>query len=177
MGQHLVCFYEDVRELARTVALRVADTLQSGGMAVTAAPTQRLAAIDAALGETGINIEAASAAGSYVSFDSELTARRIMADDELDWDRIDAGLLAVIDSTPGNWTCRFAYGEISPLLWENGMIDAALRVEARADELVAQTDMTLLCGYQRSLFTPCDLDAMRQLCQHHSYLMSLPFTP
>jgi hypothetical protein len=146
-------------------------------MAVTAAPARRLAAIETAIGQAGVNLEAAVAAGSYLSFDSELTARRVIVDGQLDWDLIDAGLSEILGSQPGNWTCRFAYGEISPLLWENGMIDAALRVEARADELVAQTDVTLLCGYQRSLFTPCDLDAMRQLCQHHSYLISLPFAP
>jgi hypothetical protein len=176
-GQHLLCFYEDVRELARTVARRIADTLRLGGMAVAAAPARRLDAIEAALGDTRVNIEAAFAEGSYLSFDSELTTRQVMVDGELDWDRIDVALWEIIGPKPGSWTCRFAYGEISPLLWENGMIDAALRVEARADELVAQTDVTLLCGYQRSLFTPDDLDAVRQLCQHHNYLISLPFAP
>jgi hypothetical protein len=176
-GRHLVYFYADDDDLAKTVGRHIVETLGNDGVAVAAATGAHLRAFDAELRRAGIDLEVARAVGSYSTFDSEQLLRRVTIDGELDRDGLDAVLGEIIGATAGSAARPFLYGEIAPPLWDAGMTDAALDIEARAHEMITDIDITVLCGYRRtrSLSDPHKHDAIRNLCHHHTHLTSLPF--
>jgi MEDS: MEthanogen/methylotroph, DcmR Sensory domain len=175
-GRHLVHFYADERDLARTVSRYVVETLRSGGVAVAEAAAGHLLAIEVELCRVGIDLAAAHEAGSLVTFDVEPTARRVVIDGRMDPDQPDAVRGDIVGWLAARRGPRFVYGELSPMLWEAGMVDTALTLEARINERVAELDITLLCGYRsESLRDAGDRDDVLKLCHHHTYLTSLPF--
>jgi MEDS: MEthanogen/methylotroph, DcmR Sensory domain len=176
-GRHIVHFYSDEQDLAQIVARRIVEAVDSGGIAFAAAAASRLHAIEAELGRAGFDLAAAHRAGAYIALDPEPTARRVIADGSLDREQVGAMAREMIELTTRSRAPRFMYGEVAPWLWEAGMVDAALELEARTDDLVARLDMTVMCGYRTgSLFDPADQAAVRKLCHHHTYLTSLPFS-
>ncbi len=177
-GRHLVHFYSGEQDFATTVGRYVVESLGGGGVAVAVALPRHLRAVEAELCRAGVDLAAARESASYVTFDSEQMVRRIIVDGRLDRDRVDSALGEVAQAAARTSAGRFVYTDTSPLLWQAGMIDAALELEARVAERLEHLDATLLCAYPlRSLAHAWNPEAVRQLCHRHTYVTSLPFTP
>ncbi len=176
-GQHLCHFYSKKRDLVATAGRLLVETLRVGGIAVAAAPPVHLRALERDLRRSGVDLEAVRAAGSYVTFNTKPMVPRLMIDGKLDRDQGDAVLGEILEPLMRSDTRpRFLYGEIAPLLWNAGKIDAALELEARAHELVAEVDVTVMCGYRVRSLAGVNPGSVRELCRNHSYLTSLPFS-
>ena len=175
-GRHLVHFYADEQELAETVAPYIVAALRSDGVAVVTATRRHRLAVEAELRVIGFDLVAARAGNSYLTYDAETVLRHIMVGGRPDRDRV---LLRDADGPDASSRGPlFAYGEIAPLLWRDRMIDAALELEEFLNDfLIEGDDVTLLCGYPRSLSETGTLDAVRRLCMQHTYLTSLPLGP
>ena len=61
------------------------------------------------------------------------------------------------------------YGEMVALLWEAGLVTAAIDVEALWNEIAARYSFSLLCGYPAaSVAGPEHADALALVCGAHS---------
>jgi hypothetical protein len=63
------------------------------------------------------------------------------------------------------------FGEMVAILWLEGRAQAALRLEALWNTLIAEQSFALLCGYPKSLFSG-NTDALRAISQLHTHVHS-----
>ena len=61
------------------------------------------------------------------------------------------------------------FGEMGALLWDTGLIEAAIEVEAMCNELGAQYPFSLLCAYPaRPVACAHQLGALTEVCRAHT---------
>jgi hypothetical protein len=61
------------------------------------------------------------------------------------------------------------FGEMVALLWDAGLIDAAIEVEAMWNEMAAQYPFSLLCAYPvQSVDGDHHRDALTEVCRVHT---------
>lgn len=165
---HAVVFYREVGDLAGQVSAYLYEALRAGGAAIViAAPAQRNA-IARALSQAGADVPAAQAAGALVVRDARETMDRFMI---ADWPS-PANFWQVITPLVRNATDTgkpvHIYGEMVALLWDAGLVNSAIEVEAMWNELGAQYPFSLVCAY------PADAvrdeffqDALAEVCRSH----------
>ncbi len=62
-----------------------------------------------------------------------------------------------------------ACGECAPLLWAQGKVDAAIRLELLWDQIASTYQVDSLCGYALSSFHgEKDQDVFQSICAEHS---------
>src|SRR5690242_18939270 len=67
------------------------------------------------------------------------------------------------------------FGEIVLLLWDAGLLGAAMAVEAMWNELGAQYPFSLLCAYPaRPAVCAHQLDALTEVCRAHTHVTGVP---
>ena len=67
------------------------------------------------------------------------------------------------------------FGEMVALLWDVGLIDAAIEVEAMWNELGAQYLFSLLCAYPaQPAACAHQLDALTEVCRAHTQVIGAP---
>jgi hypothetical protein len=67
------------------------------------------------------------------------------------------------------------FGEMVAPLWDAGLIDAAIEVEAMWSELGAQYPFSLLCAYPaQSAACAYQLDALTEVCCAHTQVTGVP---
>jgi MEDS: MEthanogen/methylotroph, DcmR Sensory domain len=177
-GQHLAHFYSDQRELAREVGRYIGMTLQSDGAALVLATRAQTRAFEDELRLTGIDLTAASAAGTYVTYDAHQALRRVMVAGQPDRDEFVKLLHELVVPLVRSERPLRVYGGLCGMLCDLGMFWSAVAFEDLWNQLIAGRNFTLLCGYHRSwsITDEGHLDAVRQLARRHIYLTSLPFT-
>src|SRR5262249_51189549 len=129
------------------------------------------AAVRAQLSASGINVEAAQAAGAYVEADAQTTLSRFVRDRA-----IDAGAFAeVVDELtggPGNDREVRIFGEMVALLVANGRPDAALALEAMWTRVQQTRSFALLCAYpMRQFGGEAMATLLAEACSAHSFVV------
>ena len=67
------------------------------------------------------------------------------------------------------------FGEMVSLLWDAGLIDAAIEVEAMWNELGGQYPFSLLCAYPaQPVSCAHHLDALTEVCRVHTQVTGAP---
>ncbi len=176
-GNHLAHFYSDERELARAVARYLGETLQANGAALVLATNAHVRAFEDELRRTGIDPSAARASGTYVTYEARKALRRVMIDGRPDRDRFAALLHELVGPLAAGERPLLVYGGLCEMLCDLGMFRAAVAFEDLGNALIADRNVTVLCGYHRSwsITDEGHLEAVRQLCLRHTHLTSLPF--
>jgi hypothetical protein len=177
-GDHVVLFYRDDDELAEQVSGYLLGALQDNGVAiVVATPAHRLL-FEELLAEAGVDIAAERAGGCYLALDADETMRRFLVADWPDpasfW-RVISPLIrqAAMAGQPVH-----VYGEMVSLLWDSGLVQAAIEVEALWNELGAQYPFSLFCAYpERSVSGGHHLDALTEVCRAHVAAAGIPAEP
>jgi hypothetical protein len=144
---HLVQFYEDDGELGDQVAGYLLGALGAGGSAVVIATLAHRRAIEARLTDAGADLAEATRDGRYVALDAGETLHRLMPDGQFDPDRFERVIGAAISRAAQAGRPVRAYGEMVALLWERGLVGAAIELEDSWDKLRAQRPFSLLCSY------------------------------
>ena len=63
-----------------------------------------------------------------------------------------------------------AFGEMVALLWDDGLVNAAVQLEAMWDELGRRHPFSLFCGYRADSVTR-DIDAFAEVCRLHGEIL------
>jgi MEDS: MEthanogen/methylotroph, DcmR Sensory domain len=147
-SQHVVQFYGHDEELAERVAGYLMEALRGQGVAIVIATPEHCRAFETRLTRAGADVARARDDGAYLALDASQTLAEFMAADRLDpaaFDRVVGGVIRQA-ATAGR-PVR-AYGEMVALLWDDGLVNAAVQLESMWDELGRRHPFSLLCGYR-----------------------------
>jgi len=178
-GGHVVLFYRDEQELASWVSeyLLPAVTGGDGAALVIATPDHRRS-FGERLASAGVDVAAARARGSYIELDANETIRGFMVGDRPDaaglWQLVGPPLRqAALAGQP-----VLVFGEMVSLLWDAGLVQAAIEVEVMWNDLGGQYPFSLLCAYPARPVT-CShyLDALTEVCRAHTEVTGSPPDP
>jgi hypothetical protein len=172
---HALVFYRDEEELAEQVSEYLLPAIQDGGVAIVVATAGHRRSFEGYLAGMGVDVAAASARGFYLAPDASETMRGFMVADRPDpagfWQAISPMLR---QAAKAGRPVR-VFGEMVALLWDAGLIDAAIEVEAMWNELGAQYPFSLLCAYPAQPAACADqLDALTEVCRAHTQVTGVP---
>jgi hypothetical protein len=147
-GGQVVQFYRHEEELAHQVAGYLLSVLQGAGVAVVIATAAHRRAFEGRLTRAGVDLAAAARDGRYRALDAADTVGTLMTGqgqvDRGAFDRVTGGLIT--DAGQGGRPVR-AYGEMVALLWDAGLVNAAVQVEQMWASLGLAHPFSLLCSY------------------------------
>lgn len=174
-GDHVVVFYRDEQELVGQVSEYLLPAAQERGVAIVVATPGHHRAFEERLAGTGADVAAARQRGSYLTLDAGETIRGFMVADRPDpagfWLAISPQLRqAAAAGKPVR-----VFGEMVSLLWDAGLVSAAIEVEAMWNELGGQYPFSLLCAYPaQQVSCAHHLDALTEVCRAHTHVIGGP---
>jgi hypothetical protein len=167
-GRHVVQFYGRDEDLAGSVADYLLGALEAGGVAVVIATAEHRRAFEARLAEAGVDLSAAADSRAYLAVDARETVSQFMTagrPDNADFDRVIGGLIA---GACGSGRPIRAYGEMVALLWNDGLVNAAVQLEELWNELGRRYSFSLFCGYPaQEVARDGQVDAFAEVCRLH----------
>jgi hypothetical protein len=169
-GRHVVQFYGRDEELADRVTDYLLGGLDGGGVAIVIATPEHRHEFETRLAQAGVDLAGARDDGSYLALDAAQTLSELMVADKLDsaaFDRVIGTLIAAAGA--GGRPVR-AFGEMVALLWDDGLVSAAVRLEAMWEELGGKHPFSLFCGYRTDAVTR-DMDAFAEVCRLHGEIV------
>lgn len=173
LDRHELQVYSSDASFLEGFAGFIADGLSSGNAVVVLATEDHRQGIIRELQTRGFNLDAIIKCGSYISIDAWETVSSFTIDGQPDPNRFEStisSLVKVASRAPNGATRRvFGCGECSPLLWSQGNLDAALRLEKLWDAVCHQYGLRILCGYlSGSLCKQEDQEKFQAICSLHS---------
>jgi hypothetical protein len=172
---HIVQFYGHEEELVGRVTGYLLEALNDGGAAIVIATQEHRRAFEARLAEAGTDVAAAAGRGAYLALDASQALDAFMTGDRLDGEAFEAVIGGLIDRAGrGDATARpvSAYGEMVALLWDAGLVSAAVQLEQMWDDLGRRRSFSLLCGYRAdSVIRDGHLDAFAAVCRMHAEVL------
>lgn len=172
-NRHELQVYSSDASFLKGFARFIGDGLNSGSAVVVLTTEVHRHGLDQELQTRGFNLSAVIKCGSYISIDVREALSSFMVDDQPDPNRLEntvSNLLKVAGKAPNGATRRvLACGECAPLLWKQGNLDAALRLEELWDAVSHQYGLKTLCGYVSGSFQEQeDQRIFQAICSFHS---------
>ena len=167
--RHVVQFYGRDEELAERVTGYLLGALDSGGVAIVIATPEHRGEFETRLGRAGVDLAAARDGGSYLALDAGQTLAELMTAGTLDPAAFDRVIGTLIRRAGPAGPVR-AFGEMVALLWDDGLVNAAVQLEAMWEELCRRHPFSLFCGYRADSVTS-DIDAFAEMCRLHGEIL------
>jgi diguanylate cyclase (GGDEF)-like protein len=166
---HLVEFYETEEFLLDTVRAFLLPALREGDAVIVGAGEGGRERIAAALGEAGVDVEAAVGDGRYVAFDPVQSLSRLMVDGEPNPARFHETIGHLMDvASQGGRRVR-AYGEMVTMLWEARDVTSAMALERLWNGFMETRPLDVLCAYPMQAFEDkASADQFKSVCEQHS---------
>ena len=168
---HVVQFYRHEEDLADRVACYLREALQGGGVAVVIAIAAHRRAFEGRLTQAGVDLAAAVRSGSYLARDASDTLRAVMPGGRLDhhaFDRVVGALIRRAGQDGTGVRPVRVYGEMVALLWDDGLVNAAVELEEMWDRIGLRHPFSLFCGYPASSVSgDGHLAAFAEVCRLH----------
>jgi CheY-like chemotaxis protein len=149
---HQVLFYRDDRSLVTTAAGFLVPAIKAGDSALVLLTRSNREALLYRMRADGLDPDALSEEGRYISLDAAQFLSTFMANGFPDRNRfmtVAANIVSKATKKPfgANHNCIATCGECAPLLWSQGNARAAIRLEQLWSELGRKTKMHTLCAY------------------------------
>ena len=165
---HRVAFYDTAAELVDVVVGSVRPAVRDGAAVVVATADHRQA-VTAALGTAGVDTTAAVRSGRLVLLDAGETLARFLVDGTPDPPAFESVIGGVLERAAQAGGPVRVYGEMVTVLWEQGLVAAAMQVEELWNEQAATRAFGLLCGYPSALFAhPSTARRFEAVCGRHT---------
>ena len=174
-GDHLVLFYRTDEELTERVGRYLHRALTAGGVAIAiATPAHRLM-LEGWLAGAGTDVATGRARGRYLDRDASETVRRFEVAGWPDAAGFWQAISPLIRQASQNGRPVHVFGEMVSVLWDSGLVNAAIEVEAMWNELGGQYPFALLCAYSARLVSgDRDHDALAEVCRLHTAAVGTP---
>jgi MEDS: MEthanogen/methylotroph, DcmR Sensory domain len=164
----VVQFYGHEDELADRVAGYLLAALRRDGVAVVIATAAHRQAFEGRLAQAGVDLAAAARSGTYLALDADDTVRALMPGGRLDHDAFERVVGGLIRRAGQPDRPVRAYGEIVALLWDAGLVNAAVQLEEMWDSLGQRYPFSLFCSYPASSVSGgAHLEAFAEVCRLH----------
>lgn len=175
-GGHVVQFYEDDLQLARTVGGYLTEAVEDGAVAVVIATEEHRRLFAAELEAAGLEPAASLLDGSLVMLDAAATMATFIDAGGVDHAGFRRIVAPVIRRALDSGRPVRAYGEMVALLWEAGDVPAAIELETAWNDLARDLPFALVCAYRsESVQGHEHADALHEVCHlHTSVIGSLP---
>ncbi|WP_447978408.1 MEDS domain-containing protein [Candidatus Nitrospira bockiana] len=166
---HFVQFYEREDFLLDALSGFIGSGLRGGDACVVIATLPHRNGLEARLQASGLDLPHAIATGQYLSLDAADTLSRFMVEDGPDPDRFAGTMAPVLARAAAGGRAVRAFGEMVALLWADGKMQAALRLEELWNDMVKRDRFSLFCAYPLTAFLrAADGDAFAEICMKHS---------
>ena len=169
---HAVQFYGHKTSLGRTVADFLCEGFADGQPGLVVATLEHRDAIVLELRARHIDVDALRTSEDLLLLDARVILSSFMSADLPNATLFHTQIPPVLDRLcrrRKGCTVR-AYGEMVDVLWQDGMTDAAIRLEMLWNQLGMLREFSLLCGYASKNF-PADA-GKREVCAHHSHVIA-----
>jgi hypothetical protein len=144
---HLAQFCGRDEDLAERVAGYVLNALESGGAAVVIATPEHRRELEERLTRAHADLAGAARSGAYHALDASDTLRALMPDGQLDPGGFERVIGAAIGRAGRDDRPVHAYGEMVSLLWDAGLVNAAVQLEEMWNRMALRHPFSLLCSY------------------------------
>jgi anti-sigma regulatory factor (Ser/Thr protein kinase) len=174
-GEHVVQFYEDDVQLARSLGRYLAAAIADGGVALAITTEAHRHLLESELTDAGVDPVECRLDGSLVCLDAAWTMSQFLAEGTIDHDGFRRVVGSVVRRAADTGKPIRAYGEMVALLWEAGNVPAAIELERAWNDLAHELPFALVCGYRSESVQGDDLaDALETVCHLHSSVVSDP---
>ena len=167
--EHSVQFYETDPALSDSLTSFIASGLTAGDACIVVATPEHRGELERRLRATGIAVDAARAAGTYVPLDADETLGRIMVDGTPDPARFAEVIGGELTRAARGGRGLRVFGEMVGRLLARGQVAATVGLEDLWNELRRTLEFRLFCGYslaevdERGLAGP-----IAEVCARHS---------
>ena len=168
---HVVQFYGDEDGFLDTLQAYVAEGIASGEAVVLVVTPGHLAALEARLGDAGVDLELARRRGFYTALDAQHTLDRFMVDGWPDDDAFAEVVDAILEAPRAAGLKVRAFGEMVAMLWSAGHCGATVRLEYLWQTLCRKEDFALFCAYPKSGFTGDPTTSLLAIRAAHSRVL------
>jgi hypothetical protein len=168
-----VQFYASDEELCGRVADFVLDGSADAAVAILVATAAHRDGFARRLREAGMDVEAAESTGALVMLDAQDLLTQFFDGAGPNPRGFDAVIGGLVRSAAATGRPVRIYGEMVAVLWDAGLVNAALQLEGLWNDLGHRASFTLLCGYpaDAALAGP---DAIDNVCCAHSAVAGRP---
>jgi len=175
--RHEVLFYPDDAVVLDSCTRFISAALGAGDVAAVVATESHRDRLLHRLKAEGLDVDTEIKHGRYISSDVAKTLSTFMVNDMPDWARffeVVGGLVREAAKAGKGEHSRVAmWGECGPLLWAEGKVDAAIRLEQLLNQLATIYEFDLLCAYSLSSFRgEEDERVFQSICAEHSAVYS-----
>ena len=171
---HLVQFYGHRQILAENVVQYLMAGAARGETLIVIATEEHSALFSERLGREGVDVRELERRERLVFLDARKTLSEFLVGGEPDWPRFEravGGLVRRMKEKAGPAGLR-AYGEMVDLLWKEGRLDAATKVEGFWNRLLQSGRFGLFCAYTVDLLSSDTSPvAIREMISTHSLLL------
>jgi len=167
-GDHLVLFYRAHEELIEQAGRHLHRAVRDGGAAIAIATPPHRLMLEGWLAGAGTDVAGARARGAYLDLDARETLGRFEVAGWPDAAGFWQAISPLIRQANKIGQPVHVFGEMVSLLWDSGLVHAAIEVEAMWNELGDQYPFTLLCAYPaQSVSDDRHHDALAEVCRLH----------
>ena len=171
--RHEVLFYPDDAVFLDSCTRFIAAALDAGNVAAVVATESHRDSLFQRLKAEGLDVDAEIKHGRYISLEVAKTLSTFMVNDMPDWERffeVVGGLVSGAAKAGKGEHSRVAmWGECGPLLWAEGKVDAAIRLEQLLNWLATIYEFDVLCAYALSSFHGEEhWHIFQSICTEHS---------
>jgi anti-sigma regulatory factor (Ser/Thr protein kinase) len=168
-GEHVVQFYEDNAQLARTIGAYLTAALADGAVAIVIATEAHRRLFTAELEAAGIDPATSAREERLILLDAAATMARFVDAGRVDRDGFRRIVGSVVEQAAESGRPVRAYGEMVALLWEAGDVLAAIELEKAWNDLARELPFALLCAYRsESVQGHEHADALHEVCHLHT---------
>ena len=176
LSTHSVHFYEQDSFLLDSLTKLIGTTLMAGDTAVVVATPEHRDGLANSLKARGLDLEALTKQGRYCSLDAVETLAAFMVDGSPDTKLFNAFIGCFFSSDKSGVTGKSSrlvlYGEMVTILWSQGNLEGALKLERLWNELARTYTFHLHCAYPMKAF---DREQHSQpflnICAEHSHVV------
>jgi DNA-binding NarL/FixJ family response regulator len=176
-SRHEVQFCSDDGVVVECFTRFIAAALRAGHAAVAIATKAHMEGILQRLKAESVDIEGAIQRRTFVSIDAADSLSAIMVDGLPDSILFFDGMFGPIETAAKATKAehpRVAFcGERVGILWAEGKVDAAIRLEQLCNDLIEKCDVYMLCTYPRPILNgEGDEQAFKRICEEHTAVYS-----
>ena len=174
-GDHVAYFYKESDSLLEALCAYIGGALCTGTAALVIATKAHREGLQHRLRARGLDIPKAANEGRYVEFDAAELLSKIIVEGMPDSVRFEAIVGGAIRSMARAETARpgiAAFGEMVSLLWAEGKIEAAIRLEQLWNDLAKKHAFSLRCAYPVAHVTgEQNSQPLLKVCVEHSAIV------
>jgi signal transduction histidine kinase len=170
---HVVQFYSDDSYLLDALSRFIGTALGAGDSAIVIATQKHLDGLALLLKSRGFDLAKAARQGRYIAFEALDALSKFMLDASPDPERFRDLIVPALDrasaAAEGPQRRVVAFGEMVALLWAEGQVDAAIRLEQLWNDLARTHTFSLRCAYPIKGFDQQQHGApFLKICSEHS---------